>query len=188
MQRGVGPDVRVLGVDPGSRKTGWGLVEEAGGDLRGLASGVAASGNGDISIRLGRIAERIEELLDEWKPDAIALERAFVGKNVASALRLGEVRGVILSSAGRRELPVVDYPPATVKVAVAGAGAAEKAMVARGVGALLGIDAVAGDATDALAVAICHLRHYKFADRLRSSTVVEPAAGRRRVRVARGGR
>lgn len=179
--------VRVLGVDPGSRKTGWGLVEESGGDLRSLGSGVAGSGAGDISLRLGRIAIRIEELLDEWKPDAIALERAFLGKNVSSALRLGEVRGVILSSAGRRELSVVDYTPATVKVAVAGAGAAEKVMVARGVSALLGIDAVAGDATDALAVAICHCRHYKFQQRLRSATVVE-APPRRRVRVARGGR
>lgn len=186
-REGWGRDVRVLGVDPGSRKTGWGLVEEARGDLRGLASGVAASGNGDISVRLGRIAERIEELLEEWKPDAIALERAFVGKNVSSALRLGEVRGVILASAGRRSLPVIDYPPATVKVAVAGAGAAEKAMVARGVGALLGIEVVAGDATDALAVAICHLRHYKFKERLRSATVVE-AVPRRRVRIARGDR
>ena len=73
-------------------------------------------------------------------PDAVAIERAFLGKNVSSALRLGEVRGVILAGAGRKGLPVVDYPPATVKVAVAGAGAAEKSMVARGVGALLGIE------------------------------------------------
>ncbi len=179
--------MRVLGVDPGSRKTGWGLVEETGGTLRGLGSGVAASGTGDISVRLGRIAERIEALLDEWKPDAVALERAFVGRNVASALRLGEVRGVVLASAGRRQLLVVDYPPATVKVAVTGAGAAEKAMVARGVNALLGLDVVAGDATDALAVAICHLRHYKYEQRLHSATVVA-APVRRRVRVARGAR
>lgn len=179
--------MRVLGVDPGSRKTGWGVVEDSSGDLRSLAAGVAASGNGDISVRLGRIAERIESLMDEWKPEAVAIERAFVGKNVSSALRLGEVRGVILAAAGRRELPVVDYPPATVKVAVAGAGAAEKAMVARGVSALLGIEVVAGDASDALAIAICHLRHYKFERRLRTATVVEPVA-RRRVRVARGGR
>lgn len=179
--------MRVLGVDPGSRKTGWGLVEEVGGDLRGLGSGVAQSGTGAVSVRLGRIAARIDAILDEHRPDAVALERAFVGKNVSSALRLGEARGVILASAGRRGLPVVDYPPATVKVAVAGAGAAEKAMVARGVSALLGLEMAAGDATDALAVAICHLRHHRFEARLRSATVVA-AAPRRRVRVARGAR
>lgn len=175
----------MLGIDPGSRKTGWGLVEETGGDLRRLGHGVAASGSGDISTRLGRIAVCIEEILDEWSPDAVALERAFVGKNVSSALRLGEVRGVVLAGAGRRGLPVTDYPPATVKVAVAGAGAAEKVMVARGVSALLGTTVEAGDATDALAVAICHLRHDRFARRLRSSTVV---AGARRpgARVIRG--
>lgn len=179
--------MRVLGIDPGSRKTGWGLVEEAGGDLRSLGAGVAASGNGEISERLARIGEQIEAIVDEWKPDAVAIEKAFVGKNIASALRLGEVRGVILAIAGRRSLPVVDYPPATVKVAVAGAGAATKEMVARGVSALLRLDAVAGDATDALAVAVCHVRHDRFRSRLRSSTVVAPAA-RPRVRVVRGGR
>lgn len=179
--------MRVLGIDPGSRKTGWGVVEDAGGDLRGLASGVASSGTGEISLRLGRIAAQIETLLDEWAPDAVAIERAFLGKNVSSALRLGEVRGVLLASAGRREVPVVDYPPATVKVAVAGSGRAEKGMVARGVNALLGTTVDAGDATDALAVAICHLRHDRFQSRLRTSTVVA-ASGRRRVRVARSGR
>jgi len=100
---------------------------------------------------------------------------------------LGEVRGVILASAGRRGLPVVDYAPATVKVAVAGAGSAPKGMVARGVSRLLGREVFAGDATDALAVAICHLRHDRFASRLHSSTVV-PGSRRARVRVVRGGR
>lgn len=177
--------MRVLGIDPGSIKTGWGVVEEHGGDVRGLASGVARAGNGDIAARLGRIATQMEVLLDEWKPEAVAIERAFLGKNVSSALRLGEVRGVLLASAGRRDLPVVDYPPATVKVAVAGSGRAEKGMVARGVNALLGLSVDPGDATDALAVAICHVRHDRFRSRLEDSTVVA-ASGRARVRVARG--
>jgi crossover junction endodeoxyribonuclease RuvC len=174
--------VRVLGIDPGSRRTGWGLVEERHGEIFGLASGVAASGAGEISRRLGVIALRIEALLDEWQPDAVALERAFLGKNVSSALRLGEVRGVVLAGAGRRGLPVVDYTPATVKVAVAGSGCAEKSMVARGVGALLGSDVRPGDAADALAVAICHLRHARFTSRLQSATL---GAARPRLRVRR---
>jgi len=174
--------VRVLGIDPGSRRTGWGVVEERRGDLRGLASGVAAPGIGDLGIRLGAIAVQLEALLDEWNPDAVALERAFVGLNAASALRLGEVRGVVLASAGRRALPVVDYPPATVKVAVAGSGAAGKDMIARGVNALLGLAVEPGDASDALAVAICHLRHSSFASRLRSSDGTVPATRRTRFR------
>lgn len=177
----------MLGIDPGSQKTGWGLVEEIGGELRGLGSGVAAGGPGGISRRLGAIAIAFEKLLDRWAPDIVALERAFLGKSVSSALRLGEVRGVILAGAGRRGLPVVDYPPATVKVAVAGAGGAKKELVALGVGSVLGIEVGAGDATDALAVAICHLRHARFSRRLHSSVVVA-RSGRTRARVVRGGR
>jgi crossover junction endodeoxyribonuclease RuvC len=150
--------------------------------------GVAAPGVGDLGIRLGAIAVQIDELLDEWSPDALALERAFVGQNVASALRLGEVRGVVLAGAGRRALPVVDYAPATVKVAVAGNGAAGKDMVARGVSALLGQEVAPGDASDALAVAIRHIRHSAFARRLRDA---DGSPGRRRslrVRYAGTGR
>jgi crossover junction endodeoxyribonuclease RuvC len=185
LQRGCGVgSLRILGIDPGSNKTGWGIVEDQNGDLRCLAAGVARAGQGEVSARLGRIGVRLEELLDKWGPDVVALERAFVGRNVHSALRLGEVRGVVLGTAGRRGLRVVDYPPATVKVAVAGAGAATKEMVARGVGALLGLEVEAGDATDALAVAICHLRHDRFAERLGEAS---EAVGRGRpvVRVGR---
>ncbi|HEY8517823.1 MAG TPA: crossover junction endodeoxyribonuclease RuvC [Candidatus Binatia bacterium] len=155
-----------MGIDPGSRVTGWALVEASGDTLRVLGSGVAAPRPGDLALRLGTIAEEIERLIAEWSPESIAVERAFVGRNVASALRLGEIRGAVLAVAGRRRLPVVDYPPATVKLAVAGSGRAEKEAVARGVSTLTGSRHVAGDATDALAVAICHLRHASFARRL----------------------
>jgi crossover junction endodeoxyribonuclease RuvC len=162
--------MRVLGIDPGARVTGFGVVEEGGrSNLRQLAAGVVRPRTNDSAARLGAIASEVERLIDAWKPESIALESPFVGKNVASALRLGEVRGAILALAGRRQLTVVDYPPATVKVAVTGSGVAEKAAVARGVGELLGAEREAGDATDALAVAICHLRHASFARRLRDS-------------------
>jgi crossover junction endodeoxyribonuclease RuvC len=155
-----------MGIDPGSRVTGWALVEASGPALRVLAVGVAAPRAGELSARLGLIAEEVEGLIARWAPQSVAIERAFVGRNVASALRLGEIRGAVLAVAGRSRLPVVDYPPATVKLAVAGSGMAEKEAVARGVSALTGGSFAAGDATDALAVAICHLRHASFARRL----------------------
>lgn len=158
--------MRVLGIDPGSRVTGWGLVEERGGRLSQVASGVSAP-RGELAARLGQVARDVEELIERFRPEAMAVERAFLGKSVASALRLGEARGVLYAVAGRCGLAVVDYAPATVKVAVAGVGNAEKEMVARGVQQLLGGVHSAGDATDALAVAICHLRHAAFASRLR---------------------
>lgn len=159
--------MRVLGIDPGSRITGWALVESTGSVLRVLGVGVASPRAGELATRLGNIAEQIDGLIAEWSPESVAVERAFVGRNMASALRLGEIRGAVLSVAGRRGLVVVDYPPATVKLAVAGSGAAEKDAVARGVNTLTGGRYEAGDATDALAVAICHLRHASFARRLK---------------------
>ncbi|MBY0276369.1 crossover junction endodeoxyribonuclease RuvC [Candidatus Binatia bacterium] len=159
--------MRVLGIDPGSRVTGWALVEASGNTLRVLAVGTAAPRTGELAARLGSIAEQVERLIGEWAPESVAVERAFVGRNVASALRLGEIRGAVLAVAGRHGLAVVDYPPATVKLAVAGSGAAEKEAVARGVSTLTGGRYAAGDATDALAVAICHVRHASFARRLR---------------------
>ncbi|MBM4246283.1 MAG: crossover junction endodeoxyribonuclease RuvC [Deltaproteobacteria bacterium] len=159
--------MRVLGIDPGSRVTGWALIESSGNVLRVLAIGTAAPRTGDLAARLGSIAEQVDQVIGQWGPESVAVERAFVGRNVASALRLGEIRGAVLAAAGRHQLPVVDYPPATVKLAVAGSGAAEKDAVARGVSTLTGGRYEAGDATDALAVAICHVRHASFARRLR---------------------
>jgi crossover junction endodeoxyribonuclease RuvC len=171
--------VRVLGIDPGSRVTGWGLVEAAPRGPRRLAAGVATPGAGDAARRLGDLATCLERLLDEWQPAAVAMERAFVGRNAASALKLGEVRGALLAVAGRRGIDVVDYPPATVKIAVTGSGRAEKEQVARGVRMLLGGGYAAGDATDALAVAICHVLHAAAARRLDVPAGAARAEGRR---------
>ncbi len=158
--------MRVMGIDPGSRVTGWALVEATGRTMRVLDVGVSAPRGGELATRLGLIAEQVDQLITRWLPESVAVEHAFVGRNVASALRLGEIRGAVLAVAGRHGLPVVDYPPATVKLAVAGSGVAEKEAVARGVSTLTGERFEAGDATDALAVAICHLRHASFARRL----------------------
>jgi crossover junction endodeoxyribonuclease RuvC len=160
--------MRVLGVDPGSRVTGSGVIEEDRSGLRRLAS-LAATPRGTRAERLGQIATQLQELVQQWRPDAVAIERAFVGRNVDSALRLGEVRGALLAACGLLGVSPVDYPPATVKVAVTGSGGADKEMVARGLARLLDEACDAGDAADALAVAVCHLRHMRFAGALRAS-------------------
>lgn len=170
-----GCEVRVLGIDPGSQVTGWGVVEAAPRGARRIAAGVAKPSGADAARRLAHLAVELGRLLDEWQPAALAMERAFVGRNAASALKLGEVRGALLAVAGQRGIPVVDYPPATVKVAVTGSGRAEKDQVARGVNLILGGDHGAGDATDALAIAICHLLHAASARRFAAA----PAPARR---------
>jgi len=177
--------VRVLGIDPGSRVTGWGLVEAAPRGARRIAGGAALPVGRDLAEKLGDLAAKVEGLLDEWQPSVVAVERAFVGRNASSALRLGEVRGALFAVAARRRIPVIDYPPATVKVAVTGSGRAEKDAVARGVALILGGTHAPGDATDALAVAICHLLHVRTAERL--APAVDPLRGARtRLEVRRG--
>ncbi|MFM8409529.1 MAG: crossover junction endodeoxyribonuclease RuvC [Alphaproteobacteria bacterium] len=178
--------MRVLGIDPGSHVTGWGLVEAVAGGARQVASGVSTPRSRRGASRLGELADFLERLLDEWRPDAVAMERAFMGRNAMSALKLGEVRGALLAVAGRRGLDVVDYPPASVKVAVAGNGRAEKSAVAIGVRHMLGGRHEAGDSTDALAVALCHLLHERHARRMHAAapdprtTTVRPGVRRLR--------
>jgi len=173
--------MRVLGIDPGSRWTGWGVLEGKAGAVKQLGVGVVVAGRGELSARLGAIATEVERLIEEWRPESVAVERAFVGKNSASALRIGEVRGAVLATAGRAGLPVVDYPPATVKAAVTGYGVAEKGAVARAIAQLLGGAPEAGDATDALAVALCHLRHASFRALLRDAAPPAASQARRRL-------
>jgi crossover junction endodeoxyribonuclease RuvC len=158
--------MRVLGIDPGSRVTGWGVVESGGAELRHLGMGVVSPTGTDLAGRLGSISRTVERLIADWNPESLAIECAFVGKNVASALRIGEVRGAVLAVAGRVGVGTFEYTPATVKSSVTGSGAAEKEVVARSVAHLLGGSFDAGDAADALAVAICHLRHAVYAARL----------------------
>jgi crossover junction endodeoxyribonuclease RuvC len=186
--------LRVLGIDPGSRLTGYGIVEQEGRVLRALAHGVARPAPGDPAARLASLVAGIEQVVEEWQPEVIALECAFVGKSMSSALRLGEVRGAFLAFAGGRGLPVFDYPPATVKLTVAGVGNATKAVVANAVAGTLGGSHDPGDAADALAVALCHLQQASFRSRVVEvgprrgriqRVAVRAPAGARFVRVSR---
>ena len=149
--------MRVLGIDPGTRVVGWGVVESRGSALRAVAFGaLRAPASKEVPERLRILHEGLRALVAEHRPDRVAIEEAFFGKNVRSALALGEGRGAALLAAALEGVPVVQFPPATVKKAVTGRGAAEKAQVAAMVKVILGLPAVPEppDAADALAVAI----------------------------------
>jgi crossover junction endodeoxyribonuclease RuvC len=147
-----------LGIDPGSRRTGWAVIRQEGRQLTAIDSGtIVLRTKADLSLRLGELQERLEELYERAAPEAVAVEDVFSHRNPRSALALGQARGVALASAARRGLPVFSYPPATVKRAVCGHGRAEKQQVGRMVQALLGLRRALGqDEADAMAIAICH--------------------------------
>jgi len=148
---------RVLGLDPGSQRTGYGLIECLGSQQRHLASGCIDVSGRDMVVRLRRIFEAVSALVSEHRPDIVAIERVFVHRNPDSALKLGQARGVALCAAASLGAGVHEYAPRAIKMAVTGYGAAEKAQVAQMVSTLLALAALPGaDAADALAVALCH--------------------------------
>jgi len=148
----------VLGIDPGSIRTGWGVVRRDGPRLSYVAAGtIDASKNGELPERLNEIYEALRAVITEHAPTAVAVEDIFHARFAASALKLGHARGVALLVGAQAGLPIAAYPPALVKRSVAGRGQADKAQVARIVGAILGMRVLpAVDATDALAIAITH--------------------------------
>jgi crossover junction endodeoxyribonuclease RuvC len=150
----------VLGVDPGTTVTGWGVIERRGSALAYVAHGtVSNDARVPLARKLAVIHEALAERCAEWRPMVLALEKSFVGRNVQSAFRLGEVRGVAMLVAAARGLEVAEYSPAEVKLAVTGTGGAEKRQVQRAVARELGLtEPLVADAADALAVALCHLQ------------------------------
>ena len=150
------PVRRVLGLDPGSVRTGWGVVERNGHAARGIAAGVIrVSERAPIEERLAAIYRGVCEVLSEHKPDAVAVEDIFFARFPRAALMLGHARGVALLAAAQAGLAVSAFPPAVVKRAIVGSGRAEKPQVARLVGALLALrELPPEDATDALAIAL----------------------------------
>jgi crossover junction endodeoxyribonuclease RuvC len=147
----------VLGVDPGSHRTGWGLVTRDGTALRHLASGTITAGDGDLATRLCRIAEALDTVFEEHQPGAVAVETVFHAKNAQSALLLGHARGVALLCAARKHVPVFEYTAGQIKRATTGHGRADKQQVQSMVRMILGKrDAMSLDTSDALAAAICH--------------------------------
>lgn len=154
--------LRLLGLDPGLVKTGWGVVDSDGVRLRYVACGtIRTTQTDDISVRLVTLYDRLTAMIDEWRPDTAAVEETFVNRNPASALKLGQARGVVLLAPASAGLPVAEYHNRTIKKSVVGAGRASKDQVGLMVSHLLPESRPdSEDAADALAIAICHA-HYE---------------------------
>ena len=154
----------VLGLDPGSRNTGWGIVREQSGVLSLVEAGVIRVGClGEVDVRLGAIFDALSGFLARHKPDEAAMEDVFVSKNVSSALKLGQARGAAMAACAVAGIRVHAYEPTVVKKSVVGVGRAEKSQVAFMVSQVLGCrNDLAVDASDALAVAVCHLNQRRF--------------------------
>lgn len=152
--------MKVLGIDPGVANTGYGVVESRGMQLLALDGGVITTPAGTpLELRLAEIARRIEALIGEHDPAAVAIESIYFGRNAESAFQVGQARGAVLAEAGRQRLPVSSYTPQQIKLAVCSNGAAGKAQVQQMVCALLDLPGMppADHAADALAVGICHI-------------------------------
>ncbi len=153
--------IRLLGIDPGLRFTGWGIVESDGNRLRHIADGVISTeAIADVPLRLKALDDALAALLEKYAPHEAAVEETYVNRNATATLKLGYARGVALLAPARKGIPVFEYGAKTVKMAVVGTGNADKVQVGLMVRRLLP-GAVQGraDAADALAVAICHAHH-----------------------------
>jgi crossover junction endodeoxyribonuclease RuvC len=156
--------VRVLGIDPGSRRTGFGVIDCTGPRLTYVASGTIAVNGRQFTSRLRTIFERLRELTNEYQPTEIAIERVFVHKNADSALKLGQARGAALCAVLNGDMRIFEYAPRAVKHAIVGYGAAEKSQVAWMVRHTLALEnRLTADAADALALAICHAQNRRLA-------------------------
>lgn len=163
--------MRVLGIDPGSTVTGYGVVEARGSGVALVASGTIEAPRRDpLPQRLKRIHDSLLDVIDQWAPDQMAVEGLFFAQNPRTTLALGQTRGVVLLGAAAAELPVFEYSPMEVKQAVVGFGRATKEQVQEMVRRLLGLRSpVSADASDALGVALCHLHACRLAQRLRGA-------------------
>ena len=175
--------MRVLGIDPGSETTGWGVIDGDARRYRLVEFGtVKASPRERFAARLLKISDGVEKLIEKFRPDVCAVEEAFFAVNAKTALKLGQVRGVVLVAAERAGVEIAEYAPRLIKQTVVGYGAAEKHQVQEMVRILLKLrDAPAPlDASDALAVAITHLHHAGLPARLKTA----PARARLEVLLA----
>ncbi|MGB0854047.1 MAG: crossover junction endodeoxyribonuclease RuvC [Pikeienuella sp.] len=153
--------MRVIGIDPGLRHMGWGIIEHGtGGRLSHVASGVIVTKTGDLAPRLLALAEGLREVIALYRPEVASVEKTFVNRDPAGALKLGHARAIALLAPAEAGLPVSEYAPNEVKKTVVGVGHADKDQVAHMVKLLLpGAAPKTADAADALAIAICHAQH-----------------------------
>jgi crossover junction endodeoxyribonuclease RuvC len=153
--------LRILGIDPGSNVTGYGVVELSAGRASHVASGCLRVKGEDLSARLGMIFDGLSRVLDTYQPQEAAVEQVFMARNPDSALKLGQARGAAISAVVTRSVPVSEYSARHIKLAVVGRGNAAKQQVQHMVMALLNLQAAPpADAADALAAALCHAYHH----------------------------
>lgn len=156
--------MRVLGIDPGLRNMGWGVIHVDGSRLSHVANGVCTSGTGDLASRLLALHIALSEIVAMYAPDTAAVEQTFVNSNGAATLKLGQARGIAMLVPAQAGISVGEYAPNAVKKAVVGVGHADKAQIAHMVKLQLpGVDLAGPDAADALAIAICHAHHAQTA-------------------------
>jgi crossover junction endodeoxyribonuclease RuvC len=169
---GMTRPIRILGIDPGLRRTGWGVVEIAGNRLGFLGCGSVTTRDTDaLAVRLLAIHDGLARILDQFRPDEAAVEVIFVNKDAKSTLKLGQARGVAMVVPARAGVPVAEYAPNLVKKSIVGAGHGEKAQVRMMIGVLLPrADPRSDDAADALAIAVTHAHH-------RRSVILKVAVG-----------
>ena len=162
----------LLGLDPGLRNTGWGIIDSEGNRLRHIADGaVHSDGTLDLAQRLDQLFIGVSEVIARYHPQSAAVEETFVNKNAVSTLKLGHARGVVLLAPAHVGLPVFEYGANQVKKSVVGVGHADKSQVAMMVKRLLPGSSASADAADALAVAICHAHHMATAKRWRADAL-----------------
>ena len=159
--------MRVLGIDPGLRNMGWGVIEADGPRLRHVANGVCVSEGEDLAERLLSLHRQLSDIVARHGPEAAAVEQTFVNRDGAGTLKLGQARGIALLVPAQAGLAVGEYAPNAVKKAVVGVGHADKTQIAHMVRLHLpGVDLAGPDAADALAIAICHVHHLQSGNRL----------------------
>ena len=152
--------VRIIGIDPGSRTTGYGVIEMMGNEFRHIESGALRIRGENLPERLHAIFDSVSEVLERCQPTAFAIENVFMHRNADSALKLGQARGAAICSAANRELEIFEYTPAEIKQSVVGRGNAAKPQVQMMVRAILNLQTQPqADEADALACAICHGNH-----------------------------
>ena len=159
--------MRVLGVDPGLRNMGWGIIDVAGSKISHVANGVCHSKGDDLALRLLSLFEQLQAVMLAWEPSTAAVEQTFVNKDAVATLKLGQARAIALLVPAQAGLSVAEYAPNTVKKTVVGVGHADKAQIDHMVRLQLpGVQIKNADAADALAIALCHAHHARASGKL----------------------
>lgn len=167
MSLGLTRQIRILGIDPGSRITGFGVLDFSGSEAAYVISGTVRCADGAFPDRLATIFDSVQSIVAEYRPDVVAIESVFVHRNAGSALKLGHARSAAICATFGAGIPVFEYSPREIKQAIVGTGAGTKEQIQHMVTSLLGLQGdLSADAADALATALCHGHQRRLNDRL----------------------